>query len=257
MNSFDDYIKVEKFYRELETRNIKISETDISINQVLNSNRECLKFANISLTEINWRKYDLKKVYVDRMLALPWIILGSLFILYVCESIPFYFLHNYEFNRTDIQPSNILIYGIPLNVLLLGITYIITISIVIIIRSLSSMLIVRQIEKMSLSEHNNIVYDKDQLGEIFGAYKKKKLFLISLLITGIPTIIIMNQIQEIISTLNYEFSNYSYDLLKVYQITNPLTSYPLTYILLDIGRMTILVWIITKFYSKRLKKIIP
>jgi hypothetical protein len=252
-NSFDDYIMIDKFYKELEKRNNRISETEISANYIVNSNNECANLANKSLNEIDWTKYDLKKTYMDRILAIPLIILGSLFVLYICEGIPFYFLSTYIHNRLAEQSTDVFAV-IPSDFILLLIGII---SITIIVRSISSMLIVIQIEKISTFQQNDIAYNNDLLDSISIAKYKKKIFLISLLIIGVPTSVIMEQLLgHIISTLNFELYVDWNDLFQVHDLlTNPLADYPLTYILLEIGRMTILVWIITKLHFKRVRKI--
>ena len=259
-NSFDDYISIDKFYKELEKRNNRISESDFSSNYIVNNNKECANLANKSLTQINWTKYDLKKNYSDRILAIPLIIVGSLFILYIAEGIPWSLYENYVYITLGSLESSpdieLLGYSIPYNNILVGIAFFVTLSLTIIIRSIFSMLIAIQIEKISKVQQKDTAYDNEMLDSISATkYTKKRIFLISLLVVGFPTHFIMEILEEPIRTLNNElYYAHLYNLINVYDMTNPLT-YPLTYILLDLTRMTILVWIIAKLHFKKIKKI--
>jgi hypothetical protein len=82
ISNYTDYQKINDFYIALRSRNCYLLQNQVN-NDILNIlNKDCVNQATIAHTEINWRKFHK----LDLVLLIPAVILGSLFITFVCDA---------------------------------------------------------------------------------------------------------------------------------------------------------------------------
>ena len=208
---------------EIGNRSLRLLGKEISEHDLIAVNKECAQLAHKALTDIDWIKFGLKKTNLDLVLAVPAIILGALFILYICEGIPSV-LYSAWYNETPVDflgesPPPSPIPGVNMAVFVQGTVFIATFIIIIAARSVFSMLISILINKISYFPLNDITHAAHQLYPVpTGRYRMKRLLLISILVMGIPLFVIELRLGDVISIRYwllecYKFQYWLLDLL--------------------------------------------
>ena len=90
-DDYNDYKKIDAFYMALRDRELAFSSgRNTSLDDPKDYNDNCIKLAKNAFIEITWRKfYEL-----DYLLLIPSMVLGSLFVTFVCEALPYLLLMN-------------------------------------------------------------------------------------------------------------------------------------------------------------------
>jgi hypothetical protein len=229
-DDYKDYKKIEEFYSELSIRDRYLSEQDINDGAIKIYNNRCRDLCTNIFTNMNWSKFRFENILtMDYILAIPFFILGSFFITFVCEGIPYSL---WGFTNQDL----------------------LTFTFVFIARSAAaffiSMLILRKFHTLPSKEIKSTLKEtkdtKEPLDYILSySYSKWKLLVFSIIIMGFPSsffgfpIIILTQ-----------FSS-SPRLLSEADFINSIIVLTLLNVVFDIARMFILTFIVSKLIRER------
>lgn len=183
---------------------------------------------------------------------IPSIILGALLVLYICEGIPYFLYSGWYASPIDfgLEVTESPIPGIKMDVLIKGAVALFIFIIVLVVRSAFSLIIAVLINKISYFPQSSNPNVNDLLRPmITNKYNIIRLFVLSILIIGIPTSQILVWVTRFLDIHTYNIDPMYMDTTVITYLDNPL-SLPLTYILIDIARISILVWITTKPFVK-------
>jgi hypothetical protein len=101
-NNHEDYRKIDELYSAIKQRDANFQSNNINNNALQESNKGCVDLARIA-RGITWIRYYVsatKHLVNQPILIVPILVLGSLFITYVCEGLPFFFLtYGYDYEN--------------------------------------------------------------------------------------------------------------------------------------------------------------
>jgi hypothetical protein len=94
-NNYEDYSLVKDFYDSLDERRTYFSSLSPVTEMVRDLNRICFEKANAVLSLGTWTRYlQSKAIRLDLVFAIPAIVISSIFIYYVGESLPAFLFYN-------------------------------------------------------------------------------------------------------------------------------------------------------------------
>jgi len=94
-DNYEDYSLVKGFYDSLDERRTYFSSLSPNTEMVRDLNRICFEKANAVLSLGIWTRYrQSKKIRLDLVFALPAIVISSIFIYYVGESLPAFLFYS-------------------------------------------------------------------------------------------------------------------------------------------------------------------
>jgi hypothetical protein len=208
ISDYRDYQKIDDFYIAVRSRNCYLLQDHISTDTLIILNKECLIKARIVYAEIDWRKF----LTLDLVFLIPAIVLGSLFITYVCEGIPTLLM-------SVSGPNGFYVFS--------------TTSLI--LRTISSYFIIR----VSLKATQGVIVNYYGVPSLFQSFV---FLLFSLVVVGIPFILV---IFPVLSGLGY--TSPTSLINKISYIFFPVGTSPIsatTAVILDIGRMLLLTWVV-------------
>jgi hypothetical protein len=216
-SNFEAYKRVKDFYSKLKWRESYILNNESPDDQILTEyNEECISYANNAYLSIKWMDY----YKFDWVIGLPLIVLGSFFITFTCDSIPYFFLWSRNIDDYIL-------------LLLLSFNF----------RSIAAVFIIRKIVKISndiciegLSLRRKVKKDEDKTLHISYNFA----FLISYAIMGISSFFVLDITSYFIPIEQY-INNFLYLGAIVYAS--------------DVLRMIILAKVISRRYRKILSNV--
>ncbi len=154
VSDYGDYQKIDDFYTAVGSRNCYLLQNQVSSDILDILNKECVNKATVVYTEIDWTKFHR----LDFIFLIPAIILGSLFITYVCDGTAYLLLL-----PLSSFPSNFIAYTITS----------------VILRGISSFFIIR----LTLRATQGVIVNKYGFPSVFRTFA---FLLFSFVIVGIP-----------------------------------------------------------------------
>jgi hypothetical protein len=215
-SNYEDYNKVDEFYIQLKKRDSVLSQKNISHDLIKKYNRSCLWLATYALGNIDWTRYlGISHKRTRLALTISLAILSSFLIFSVFEVFRVYFFFH-------IPGMNEQYSSITYNVFSL------------IARSVVAFFLAREIINFYWSY--NYEFDTDKNDIVFNIALPKygliKLFVLSLLIMGVPLFSIIQELQFLEERSNFAYEYFTFLLIS------------------DIARMLILILIIPRFLIK-------
>jgi hypothetical protein len=208
VSDYRDYKKIDDFYTAVRSRNCYLIQNQVRSDILNILNKECVDKATIAYTEIDWTKFHK----LDLIFLIPAIILGSLFITYVCEGIPYMLL--------------VPLFSYPDSFIVFTITSLI-------LRGISSFFIIR----LTLRATQGVIVMNCGLPALFRSFA---FLFFSFVIVGIPLAVYFYLLGVIDNYLNISF---------FFDPATPIGTIIL--VILDIGRMFLLTLVVWRLYLKR------
>jgi hypothetical protein len=198
-DNYEDYSLVKDFYGSLDERRTYFSSPSPNAEMVRDLNRICFEKANAVLSLGTWIRYrQSKKIRLDLVFALPAIVISSIFIYYVGESLPeFLYYSRLQALIDDLispgfhSPSNQVIISLMHFIAPILFTVIFSFTLRTTIAYLLARTIVNRFQNISLPGMRRQIIR-------FSRYELIQMFLFSATIMGFP-IVMLSQTLEAIS----------------------------------------------------------
>jgi hypothetical protein len=236
INDYKDYLRIKDFYTALQTRNCKLLQNQIDHDTLSQINKQCFNQAIIAYTQINWRKFHK----LDLILLIPAVILGSLFITYVCEGLPLSFV------SVELQ------IGLDYTIRYHFFPYIIPASLI--LRWISSYFITRLI----LKSNQGVIINKYGIPSVFRSFA---FLFFSFVMIGIPSSILLD---TVLSTFDIhtrgQIHPFPFPILSANDLASNFTNIlyvTVIFVIFDIGRMFLLTVTVWRLYTEGKIKVRP